>query len=596
MVSDRAPSMGKRSRIPTGKERTVTRFLTVCLLLAAPAAFAQGASQPSTPSQPATPPAQTAPADQQAAPDPQATPSEQQAAPGQAMPPPVEDRVQREQLKREVLEDVREALDEQREQLREEIRAQIATQQANRVLEEEFQFQEERRRLELFELDGYFRMRPELFYKLDLDRGADPAGFTLFPRPALEGDSKTLADANVRWRLEPTLNVSEDVRLRAQIDVFDNLILGSTPLGAFGRNAYAPISVSNTAQVPPELGFNWRQDAIVVRRAYGEVVTPVGQFLFGRMGSQWGMGVLTHSGNCIESDYGGCDYGDTVDRIMFVTTPIAGHYIVPFLDFVVEGPTSIRSAELFGQPVDLDQRDDARDYGIAIAKRDTDLEIERKLGAGQNILNYGLYFVYRTQNSDAAGFYSQPSPYGGQQQSFGYLARDAQFYIPDLWFKYQTSKLRLELEIAGIFGTIGNIALDPAAVPQDPSVTVLQYGGAATVEYGVLSSLDIGLEVGFASGDKGPGMGNQQGRDVVPQAGLIDAPQWCLTDACTLGRDSRITNFRFNRAYRVDLILWREIFEGVTDAIYVKPGIKYELTEGLDLWGNVIYSRAIYGS
>jgi uncharacterized protein (TIGR04551 family) len=523
----------------------VTRLLALCLLLAAPAALAQ-AQQPSTPAAPppaAEPQSPAKPQEQPSAPDqPAAAPSAQPPASSSAAAPN-----DREQLKREVLDDVHEALDQQREQLREEIRAQLATQQANRVLEEEFQYQEDRRRLELFELDGYYRLRPELFYNLDLGRGADASGNYLFPRPALGGDAKTLADANMRWRLEPTLNVSEDVRLRAQIDVFDNLVLGATPVDSYQStpDPRYPIPVTSRSQVPTQAALNWNKDSILARRVYGEVVTPVGQFLFGRMGSQWGMGILTSGGNCIYSDYGGCDFGDTVDRLMFVSTPIAGHYIVPFIDFVGEGPTSIRLNEAFATPVDLDQRDDATDYGLTIAKRDTDLEIRRKLGAGQSIINYGLYFIYRTQRFDAAGF-DATSPFA--TGDLGFIPRDASFYIPDLWAKYQTNKLRLEIELAGTFGTIGNAALVPGTTTGEQALTVAEYGGAAQAEYKALESLNIGLEAGFASGDKAPGMGVFQGRPGVPQAGAIDGPQFCLADNCPFGRDSRVTNFQFNPA------------------------------------------------
>ncbi|MGC4117550.1 MAG: hypothetical protein QM765_23935 [Myxococcales bacterium] len=94
-------------------------------------------------------------------------------------------------------------------------------------------------------------------------------------------------------------------------------------------------------------------------------------------------------------------------------------------------------------------------------------------------------------------------------------------------------------------------------------------------------------------------MGNKPGRGLT-QAGSIDGAQYCFTN-CKADKDTArstdrfVDNFRFNRDYRVDLILWREIFDGVTDAFYVKPGAKYEITEGLGVWASVIYSRAIYG-
>ena len=38
----------------------------------------------------------------------------------------------------------------------------------------------------------------------------------------------------------------------------------------------------------------------------------------------------------------------------------------------------------------------------------------------------------------------------------------------------------------------------------------------------------------------------------------------------------------------------RELLGGVTDAIYVKPNIKYSIADGFDVFGAVIYSQAMY--
>lgn len=499
------------------------------------------------------------------APTPQ-PPAGERPAESPAVPPPATDR---EQVKRELLEDVQRVLEKQKEELRDEVRAQLATQAATRTLEEEFPFHEERKRLELFEIDGYFRMRPTLSHGLDLGRPADPGGHALFPRPAIGADARTLASADVRWRLEPTLNVSEDVRLRAQIDALDNLVLGSTP----DRSLRDPLVVGSTAQVSPGNGLS-------LRRVFGDVTTPVGQFLFGRMGSQWGTGMLTHSGNCED-----CDFGDTVDRVMFVSTRFAGHHLVPFLDFLSEG--AVESRGRFGEPVDLEQLDDARAYGVAVARRDTEVELRRKLAAGQEVLNYGVYFVYRTQRFDAPALAAGTAPTGAD-----FVPRDASAYLPDLWARFQTPRLRLEAEVAGVFGTVGSAAATPGLSPdENRSLTLQQFGAVFQGEYEVIDDLRLALDLGFASGDRAPGMGNLPGRASPYTAGVIDGPQYCLSAGCQT-TDDRVTNFRFNRDYRVDLILWREIFQGVTDAIYVKPGLRYEVTEGLTLWGNVIYSRA----
>ncbi len=566
------------------------RVVFIATLCVAGTAVAQSKTPPATPAgaqKTAQAPAQPAPPAEE---EEEAAPETPPPAPAPAAPSSAD----REQIRREVMEEVRQELERQKEEVREEVRAQLTTQAANRALEEEFQ-QEERRKLELLEFDGYFRMRPDLLYNFDLDRGADPSGFHLFPTPIIDGDrtgpdeesNQTLASVDMRLRFEPTLNVSEDLQIKAQVDVFDNLVLGTTPEGAFTISDRVPMSAFSQSQVPPEGMRNAPFDAIRVKRLWGEVMTPFGQLRAGRMGSHWGLGVLANDGNCLD-----CDHGDTADRVMFVTK-VFDHYIVPSVDFVSEGPTTVRAFDAFGQQFDREQLDDGRNYILAIAKRDSDVEISRKLAANQNVINYGLYFVYRTQQYDSATFYKQASPFGGDVAGAGgFVPRDAVAYIPDLWFKFVTGKLRIELELVGVFGSIGNSAPlgELATRPtENAALSLLQGGAVLQADYKILDNLLAGIEFGVASGDKAPGMGNRPGRLGPTRPGDIDGHQFNIP-----GGDLDINNFRFNRDYRVDLILWRNILNGVTDAIYIKPSVKYEVREGLNLMANVIYSRAIY--
>lgn len=526
------------------------------------------------------------------APEPPKSSKPGETGPSEARTEGIARNVEREQLKREVMDDVKRALDKQKAEVRDEVRAQVATQAANRSLEEDFQVREPRRKLELLEVDGYFRVRPELFYNFDLRRRLDATtgGEQIFPRPMRDPNGKTLADANMRWRLEPTLNISEDVRLHAQIDMLDNIVFGSTPEVGDQRILFA---VDSPLQLTPTALKNALVNSVQVKRVYGEVNTPIGQFFFGRMGSQWGTGMLYNSGNCTD-----CDYGDTVDRFMFVAK-VGGFFIVPMLDFVAEGPTTLRFADMIGQPFDSEQSDDARAYSIAIAKRDTDAEIARKLQAGQRIVNYGLYFSWRRQSWEGIFDEGNSTAYPS-----AFVPRGADLYIPDLWFKLQTPRLRLEAEVAGVFGKINNSAVIPEEVATlAQALTVVQVGAVGQAEYRLLDAFSLSLEAGFASGDSAPGMGGNPGRwgSGSPAGGTtpgrIDGPQYCLTlEGGCPAIDTRITNFRFNRDYRVDLILWRELFNGVTDAFYVKPSAKYDLTEGFSAWASAIYSRAIYSA
>ena len=113
----------------------------------------------------------------------------------------------------------------------------------------------------IFEMHGYLRVRAELFHGFALGRLDNPS-VALWPQPAdnsytdlggtphavhLCGDShiapcddKTQAGANMRFRINPELHISDNLRILSQIDMLDNLVLGSTPAGFANQPAVAP--------------------------------------------------------------------------------------------------------------------------------------------------------------------------------------------------------------------------------------------------------------------------------------------------------------------------------------------------------------------
>jgi uncharacterized protein (TIGR04551 family) len=490
-------------------------------------------------------------------------------------------------------------------ELREEMRAQIATQSVAQGWQEDWV--DEKRKLELVTLDGYLRVRPDLLYRLDLGRGADPAGYQLWGRSPTSDVERTNAGVNMRLRVEPTLNISEEVRIRTQVDVLDNLVWGSTPDYAFSRNAgngywydRNEFSLFSFGQVPQRSGINSLQDSITVKRVWGEVSTPIGILRLGRMGSHWGLGMLYNDGNGLDNDW-----GDTVDRVSFTAEPIAGFYVTPMLDWNVEGPSSVRLPE-GGQPYDTSNSDEVHSYILAIARRDTESERVAKLDANQTVFNYGLHFTYRVQRNDPVDSLSQPWPgndgvaVSGASQTW--VQRNALLFIPDVWAKVERKNFRVEAEFAAILGSIQNRALTGGAANTpglNQSLYVYQFGGVLLGEYRFLNGdLEVGGEVGFASGDRAPGFGNYprrrgSGADGATAPGDIDGPQYACqsTGGCT---DDELTAFRFNRDYRVDMLLYRELLGSVTDSLYVKPRAKYRITQGFDVFASFIWSRAIF--
>jgi uncharacterized protein (TIGR04551 family) len=462
--------------------------------------------------------------------------------------------------------------------------------------------------LNLLDLHGYLRLRGDLMngldlgldYRLDSTRGA---AYPQFPKSAT-GKEDTLAGANMRFRLEPTINISEDVRIMAQIDMLDNLILGSTPEG-YPQSMYFPLVAFSQGQQPPVEGVNAIKDSILVKRVWGEVLTPLGLLRFGRMGSEWGLGLLANDGGPTHVDNGplvtrkdpfspmghcfDCDYGSTADRIMFITK-VFGHYIVPMVDFTAEGPFSSYPNEWGGQSFDIEQLDDVTSWILAIAKRDKPEDIAQALAADDWVLNYGFYFVFRNQALDAIDYNINGSPYDGRNLTVtNYAVRNVEAYIPDIWVRLMMGKLRIEAEFVMIIGKIGydtqSGSLDAdgnlidISTVRGQSLDLLQWGGVIQADYRFLDdSLLIGLELGLASGDDSPGFG------VRP----FDEKQFEHADG-----DDNITNFRFHPDFHADLILWRQIVGTVTDAIYFKPSVQYNIAEGLGAKLSAIYSSAM---
>jgi len=455
-------------------------------------------------------------------------------------------------------------------------------------------------KLEFFTLDGYLRFRGQLMVNLDVTGGLDAAGFSLFPRPLVDpGGSDTLDTANMRLRLEPTLNVSENVRVRAQVDVLDNQVLGSSTSRLFDDPS-SPYPVPFYGSSRAVAGSDPRADrpAISPKRVWAEVQTPVGLLSFGRMPSEWGLGILANAGSGVDDDF-----GDTVDRLQFalppVGTPLGRLAFVPILDFDSEGVLAAdpRSGGTgVGQPLDAEPADDGRTYGVKVARLDTEDEVRRKLERKEASVNYGAYYNYRAQRY----FYPKwnEDGFGGTYDGQTPVHRSAYAHIADLWFRWLTPRLRVEAEVAGIYGHVSNPSSDvvnepPVALPE---VLLRQWGGSLLAEYKVApNKVTLGAEIGAASGDDAPGFGNVPSRRPSGTAGTlplqpygsVEGPQWG-------DGDRTIRNFRFNPAYRVDLVLWRHVLGQVTDAMYLKPTLRWNIFPGLRLDAALVYSRAIF--
>ena len=486
-----------------------------------------------------------------------------------------------------------------------------------------------------FEHHGTFRVRSDLFHGFDLGtydpttrQGTSPFAPPLTSRDQTgnqhpenpdhryRGDAESLASANIRFRYNPTMHVAEGLRIRTTLDILDNVVLGSTPDGGphtqrslgpdadiLGR-ADVPIEAFEDGQRPPESGVNGWRDSARVKRLWGEWQTPLGLVAVGRMPSHWGLGLVANSGDCLD-----CDFGDSVDRIMGVTK-LFDTYLSFAWDFPAEGDVGHSGTQDLrnqpgGQPYDLDQRDDANQFVIAIFQRphSRDELQKRTQDLHQNrvhTLDWGLYNIIRTQSLEAT--YPSDGIPPLNDRGVQLYEVDAFTFTPDLWVDYQywpkaDRGYRVQLEAALTTGSIEEIPQlfhEQSQACVDPTETdfetcesteprrrdVLRFGYALEFD-ATVGDVDWGLHHGLASGDAQGTFGRLTSSE-IPSAAPVGQ------------KDESLTSFYFDRDYHVDMIMFRELLGGVSNATYVRPYLRYNLlNEPKEAWGFEL--AAIYG-
>ena len=427
-----------------------------------------------------------------------------------------------------------------------------------------------RRNLELFEVHGYFRVRPGLYHKFYIrnDNSLFPFNADREAGCSDKDKCRTQAGADMRFMFAPTINLSEDVRVHSEMMFFDNMIMGSSPSYYVDPDAAttATGAMLGTTQGDPGSDF------FTMRRVWGEMESPFGQLRFGRMPEHWGTGMLLNSGDGIDDDF-----GDSVDRISFAFK-LNGWMIMPAFDFPNEG-LSLTSAA--GRPFDVSQVDEAyRIVGVVAYQHEKEDQLAM-LKRGDWLINTGLHFAYRAQAMEFK--WTAPSDPDYNQDIDNQITtykRDMWGLTPDLWFNFLYDTFHLEAELAFQFGHLSK----PSASTVDmKDLNILAWSAVLQADYGLLSNqLRLGFEFGIASGD----------RDVQGMKAPASFDQ-------TNSNSSKFTRSSFNPGYNVDLILFHHILGTVSGAYYFKPWLRYDflkspLGKNLGVQLDVLYSRAYY--
>ncbi|HEX4336976.1 MAG TPA: TIGR04551 family protein [Polyangiaceae bacterium] len=489
----------------------------------------------------------------------------------------------------------------------------------------------------VFELHGYFRTRAELFHNFSLGRNDSPL-FAVWPQPAdnsyttptgavgpnlctpseaghggsdnpaqaLTGcRNKTQAGANIRFRLDPELHISDNLRIISQVDILDDVVLGSNPSG-YGfqpaptggyqvspRSGYAPNGILDDTTVAPASGVNSLSNSIAVKRVWAEYTTPVGELRFGRMPDHFGLGMVHNAGNGYDDDY-----QSTIDRLQFITSikPL-DLYIGGSWDFPNEG--LLRQPSIVGgQPYDASQLDDVNQWSLIVMRKESAELTKNELAHGNFVLNGGAYVTLRKQlladDQNGASGTAATAQTGANvpdatalQQTTGFTRRNSTIWLPDLWFQLKYKKFRFELEGAAVVGSFDNTGTGSQTnfATTDLGRKLREYGLAAELEQHLIEDkLRLEFKFGWASGDSSAFNPNST-NNLVPAANQ----QQVASDT--------ISTFRFNPAYRIDLILNRNLLGRVQGTYYFNPSVEYDFmrkASGQRLGGgaSVVWTRA----
>jgi uncharacterized protein (TIGR04551 family) len=395
-------------------------------------------------------------------------------------------------------------------------------------------------------IHGGLRTRITDLYNLDLDRGLDARGQPLFPVPLGGGQSVDSMDLRARTDLAvyaPGLGVA----VKARIDWLDNVALGGDP---------------DLGNGSPGTSTGQRPTAVVIKRAWGEALTPFGTVAAGRMGAHLGLGIVANGGDCED-----CDHGDAADRFAFVS-PIAGHLLAIAYDITSRGPFT-RSRD-DGRLIALEPSDRTAGPTVGLFKVHSPAALARRADANLVSLEYAAYVSHRTQDRDVPASYLPTATPPTTFTNVDLTARGFSATAAGGWLRLSGAQFRVEAELAYATATIAQPSLIPGAEITE-AVTSNQLGLAIESDLAI-GGLRLGLDGGYASGDDAPGFGAfPKVGEAAPVAGSLDGAQ------ANLPSDHTVDNFRFHPDYHIDQILFREIIGTITDAIYVRPHVRTTL-------------------
>ena len=192
--------------------------------------------------------------------------------------------------------------------------------------------------------------------------GESETGAARYPATSGTGTANreaSFSGTDMRFILDTTLNVSSNIQIKMDLDILENVVLGSDSLVP-NYEGSTPIHLMSTGQ-------GHAKNAISVSRLYAHMTALNDQLdvRVGRMPNHWGLGMLFNSGDqCLD-----CDYLNSADRLS-LELRIADHVFVE-TDWLSSGPTLSPFGASTGQALDAFAWDDASQWSLQVLESTT---------------------------------------------------------------------------------------------------------------------------------------------------------------------------------------------------------------------------------
>jgi hypothetical protein len=414
-------------------------------------------------------------------------------------------------------------------------------------------------------MHGYYRVRFNNMFNLNW---------------ATRDDSNWWSYMDQRMLLDTTLLIGDPIQINTELDVLSNVMYGHntvqvTPVVRTTRLPGAPEQIQrvqydtlqfNTGNVFSESMTDTQRDRtdvapILVRQLYANVNLPIGYLRFGRMATNFGLGVFYNSGTPFGrvggrpdvNDLNGgfyADSGDVYDRILFGSRILGVWYPQIMYDRIAgndfrSGKYDVHSFSLVNYVRDITFGDSgAFDAGLSISGRFQDAT-KAKL------------WIYDLYGRLAYGGFN----WAGE----AVFLQGAMTVVP-----FDTVR---RLHDAGVPTGQGGGRIDTAAFLAVARFNYDAVRWGAGIEYGLSSPADANPDHEFSqtAADNVSQANAQAQTDPQDSATQVDFVDTVVHNQAAFGR--RIKSYPFDPNYYVDLICWRLLMGGqVENGMYFRGG------------------------